>query len=64
MIATSKDRHSFAMNNYMKKLQDNPSNSEVLEWIKYYEELKLLEIKLEKDESWKKHNLEDRKSVV
>jgi hypothetical protein len=58
MIATSKDRYSFPMNNYMQKLQENPSNSEVLEWIKYYEELKLLETKLEKDESWKKHNLE------
>lgn len=54
MYATSPDRYGFMIENYRKRLAADPSNSEIIKTIEFYEKCR----RIDGEDVPKKHNLE------
>jgi len=62
MLARSPDRHTFSLNNYLKRRAEEglttENNDEVKQMVSYYQQTRQTDMIREQDPNWAKHNLE------
>lgn len=57
-LSSSKDIDSFSTKKYQERVEEDPNDSNAVEWLNFYKNFREERIKLESSEEWAKDNLE------